>query len=162
MTVVLNLLGFVVSVVLAWLFSGLLGERYLGGYELAVSLSLGILSAFSTLLFGSLLLGEAARWWHDHQRLAPAQRPMLASRHSLLGIAADFSAQPIPRPRLPQSEFARRWGQRKALAYEQILRECRAQGEQRPYRLKCSELNRLRLRQAGAYPRPAGAVRWRR
>jgi hypothetical protein len=153
-TALFNVLGFVLSAMLAWVFGGLLRGGSMGGYELAVILSLGILSAFSTLLFGSMLVSQAGQWWSDQRRLAPALHTGASSRQGIAALAANTTSQSLSRPRLPQSEFARRWGQRKSLGYEQILQESRAKGAQQPYRLKCTDLNRLKLRLAEPYRRP--------
>ena len=161
MTALVNVAGFVLSAVLAWVFGGVLREGYMGGYELAVFLSLGILSAFSTLLFGSMLVSQAAQLWNDYQRLVPAMRGGTVSRQRVARIADNVTAQPLPRPRLPQSEFARRWGQRQTRSYEQTYDENRLYGEQRPYRLECRALNRHHLRLAASYPRPTHLMRKR-
>lgn len=162
MTALVNIAGFVLSAILAWVFSGALREGYLGGYELAVSLSLSILSAFSTLLFGSMLVSQGAQLWNDYQRLAPAMRGGSSSRQGITRIAAKVNAQPLPRPRLPQSEFAQRWGQRRSRSYEQTYEESRTRGEQRPYRLDYRPLNREHLRLVGPHPRPTLLMRRRK
>jgi hypothetical protein len=153
-TALVNVVGFALSAVLAVVFGGALHEGYVGGYELAVLLSLAVLSAFSTVLFGSMLVSEAAQIWRDYQRLAPAARGGSSNRQGVTHIAANVTSQSLPRPRLPQSPFARRWGNRQTRSYEQTYEESREQGEQQSYRLECRALIRRNLRLVGPNPRP--------
>jgi hypothetical protein len=161
-TTLVNVVGFVLSAALAWMFGGVLRNSYLGGYEMAVFLSLGILSACSTLIFGSLLVSQAAQLWNDYLRFTPFQRSGSFNRQGITQRAANMTAQSITRPRLPQSNFGRRWSQRRTRSYEQIYVESYTYGEQRPYRLECRALNRRNLGLVGPHPRPILFVRQRR
>jgi hypothetical protein len=154
----INLLGLIISAIFIRIFIGALNNGASDMYELIVLFGLTLVSSFSALLFASLLIGQGLRYWRDYRILSvlPGNRGRLTNQPTLDGVMADAAAKQAPVPRLPQSDFARRWGQRKCASYEETLQDSHRAGEQRPYRLRCAQINIMKSRLVGPDNRAAG------
>jgi hypothetical protein len=113
-----------------------LRATYASQYDTAALLSLLLLSGLSALaVFVALLvrvirqLSQLYQGWR--QQAAATSARSQALRHQGGGLR---------RPLLPQSEFARRWNQRKTASYDEIRQTSLQRGEQVPLRLRWEQL----------------------
>lgn len=130
MAVVYYVTGFIFSLFLIGFFSASLRNAYTGGFELVAFISLDLLSGFGAIFFFLLLIAHFVR---QFARTQTQTLPPVASAH--------YGP--------PQSTFAQRWGKRNSATYEHTFYESRVTGEQRPYRLKCVQINSIRSRSGG-------------